>query len=226
MQQNVKFHLKKSKISHKHTFFMQACREQQDGTRGILDSCVMYDVTTRCQAMRVFSENYRKRVFFSSFNAESEAILPLKFRPCSASVVIVLHTITWREVVLALYFNFNAVLSSPANNASGAWLGLHDRLLDGRYTWVDGSPVPFIEWAGNEPDGESAQNCVEQSNKDLFGGWADESCSNKIPFVCKVVLPGECSQHALPELLVEFIWPRPVTIFRKYCMVAWRYEDL
>ena len=70
-------------------FFMQAGRERQDGTPGKIVSCVICDVTTRCQALGVFSENYRERVILSTWNvniSESEAIFPLKFRHCSASV--------------------------------------------------------------------------------------------------------------------------------------------
>ena len=70
-------------------FFMQAGRERQDGTRGKIVSCVMCDVTTRRQALGVFSENYRKRVILSTLNvniSESEATFPLEFRHCSASV--------------------------------------------------------------------------------------------------------------------------------------------
>ena len=49
----------------------------------------MCDVTTRCQALGVFSENYRKRVILSTLNVNvsgSEAIFRWKFRPRSVSV--------------------------------------------------------------------------------------------------------------------------------------------
>ena len=51
--------------------------------------CVMCDVPTRCQALGVFSENYRKRAILLALNvniSESEAVFPLKFRHRSASV--------------------------------------------------------------------------------------------------------------------------------------------
>ena len=51
-----------SNCSHKETFSRQACREQQDRTGGMLVSCVNCDVTTRCQALGVFSEIFRKQV--------------------------------------------------------------------------------------------------------------------------------------------------------------------
>ena len=68
---------------------MQAGREQQDGTLGKIVFCVMCDVTSRYQALGVFSENYRKRVILSTLIvniSESEAIFPLKFPHCSASL--------------------------------------------------------------------------------------------------------------------------------------------
>ena len=31
------------------------------------------------------------------------------------------------------------------------WIGLEDRDLDGMYTWVDGTPVTFVDWARHQP---------------------------------------------------------------------------
>ena len=85
----------------------------------ILVSCVMCDVTTRCQALGVFSENYRKRVVLSTLNvkmSESEVIFPLKFRHCSSFVA---HY----KLVLALHFNFKAMFTLGAQSPSTIMLG-------------------------------------------------------------------------------------------------------
>ena len=61
-------------------FYASLTRTTRWNSRKIV-SCVMCDVTTRCQALGVFSENYRKRVILSTLNvniSESQAIFPLK----------------------------------------------------------------------------------------------------------------------------------------------------
>ena len=78
-----------SLCSHKQTFSRQACLEQ-DRTWGMLVSCVKCDVTTRCQALGVFSENVRKRAILSTLNVNISEIFPLKFRHCSFDL---LHTV-------------------------------------------------------------------------------------------------------------------------------------
>ena len=69
-------------------FYASLTRTTRWNSRKIV-SCVMCDVTTRCQALGVFSENYRKRVILSTLNvniSESQAIFPLKVWHRFASV--------------------------------------------------------------------------------------------------------------------------------------------
>ncbi|KAL9984866.1 hypothetical protein ACROYT_G007207 [Oculina patagonica] len=76
------------------------------------------------------------------------------------------------------------------SNVTEAWIGLNDRSTEGRYVWVDGSPIPFSEWLPGEPDGNEAENCVVQSKSDYGPGWADKHCFDSKAFVCEVPVPG------------------------------------
>ena len=77
------------------------------------------------------------------------------------------------------------------SNVTEAWIGLHDRSTEGRYVWVDGSPIPFSEWLPGEPDGNEAENCIVQAKGEFGPGWADKRCSDTKSFVCEVPLPGK-----------------------------------
>ena len=45
------------------------------------------------------------------------------------------------------------------------WIGLEDRDLDGMYTWVDGTPVIFVDWARHQPTHVGYTRCVVMSQK-------------------------------------------------------------
>ena len=77
------------------------------------------------------------------------------------------------------------------SNITEAWIGLHDSLTEGRYVWVDGSPIPFSEWLPEEPDGNEAENCIVQAKGKFGAGWADKHCFDSKAFVCEVPLPGK-----------------------------------
>lgn len=76
------------------------------------------------------------------------------------------------------------------SNITEAWIGLHDLSTEGRYVWVDGSPIPFSEWLPGEPDGNEAENCIVQAKGKFGPGWADRHCFDPKAFVCEVPLPG------------------------------------
>lgn len=63
------------------------------------------------------------------------------------------------------------------------WIGLSDGESEGSWTWVDGTGLgEWKNWAENEPNGGSQENCVELSGS----GWNDKICSTPRPFVCKM----------------------------------------
>ena len=88
MQQNVKFHLKVALHSLQQTFLCKLDANNKMELEEYLFpvSCVTSQTS---QALGVFSENDRKRVITWTLNvniSESEAIFPMEFRRCFASV--------------------------------------------------------------------------------------------------------------------------------------------
>jgi len=59
------------------------------------------------------------------------------------------------------------------------WLGIHDRLREGHYSWP-GGPSSFASWCPFEPNGFTGENCVERA----WCGWNDIPCTLKRKFVC------------------------------------------
>jgi hypothetical protein len=77
--------------------------------------------------------------------------------------------------------------------ASGyAWIGLHAPLENGVFTWVDESPVQWLNWQVGEPNNHGgAEHCVNQG--DITGpagqrstAWNDLPCDWQLPYVCRL----------------------------------------
>lgn len=77
--------------------------------------------------------------------------------------------------------------------ASGfAWIGLHAPLENGVFTWVDESPVRWLQWDVGEPNNVGGiEHCVHQ--KDVTGrngerstAWNDLPCDRQLPYVCRL----------------------------------------
>lgn len=85
-----------------------------------------------------------------------------------------------------------------ANVHDTVLIGLTDSAEEGRFVWVDGTPLDcekdFCDWNTNEPNGGTAENCVELWNDP--GGWYDTHTWNdgwcndwEREFVCEKPFP-------------------------------------
>ncbi|XP_077585951.1 galactose-specific lectin nattectin-like isoform X2 [Stigmatopora nigra] len=74
------------------------------------------------------------------------------------------------------------VIRAKAGSFDRAWIGLHDRVMDGTFLWVDGSNFGFEDWASGRPRVGTNQDCTEIN----FQGetWNDQRCGRQRPFVC------------------------------------------
>jgi len=73
-----------------------------------------------------------------------------------------------------------------------AWIGLHDRMLEGEHGWVGGQPSGFRVWGDGQPDDlEAGEDCVEIGAN---GTWSDQPCTAELAFVCE----GEATEGADP----------------------------
>ncbi|XP_034546133.1 C-type lectin domain family 4 member G-like [Notolabrus celidotus] len=63
------------------------------------------------------------------------------------------------------------------------WIGLTDRVGEGTWMWVDGTPVNTTYWEAGQPNSHGGdQDCGEMVQK---GEWNDEGCSNENKWICE-----------------------------------------
>jgi hypothetical protein len=74
--------------------------------------------------------------------------------------------------------------------AEDHWIGIEDMVSDGLWFWVDGTMARagvmvfgYDGWAPGQPSGALAENCAEIDPAQA--GWADSSCNQSQPIVCR-----------------------------------------
>ncbi|KAJ8338949.1 hypothetical protein SKAU_G00357350 [Synaphobranchus kaupii] len=67
------------------------------------------------------------------------------------------------------------------------WIGLSDIIHEGKFAWIDGSPVKYTNWAEKEPNnnGDQGEHCASMSHSILVTGrWNDDKCHESRGWVC------------------------------------------
>ncbi len=65
------------------------------------------------------------------------------------------------------------------------WIGLSDDKEEGTWLWLDGTPLEYLPWGNGEPnDYGSGEDCAH-SNWGAVGGWNDNNCFSREPYVCE-----------------------------------------
>ncbi|XP_075946951.1 uncharacterized protein LOC142948701 [Anarhichas minor] len=84
------------------------------------------------------------------------------------------------------------------------WIGLTDRETEGRWKWVDGTPLTKSFWAPSEPNGHQLrdEDCAEISYHILEKNWNDDRCDHKKLWIC-----GEDLLNILMENSFSKQWP-------------------
>jgi len=87
---------------------------------------------------------------------------------------------------------FLGSLAAPPKGARadvGMWIGLSDEAREGRWAWVDGSPLGFAAWSarGREPNNtEGVEHAAEMAwHHNLGGAWNDNKAGQRQGFVCE-----------------------------------------
>uniref|UniRef100_A0AAQ6IC43 C-type lectin domain-containing protein n=1 Tax=Anabas testudineus TaxID=64144 RepID=A0AAQ6IC43_ANATE len=70
------------------------------------------------------------------------------------------------------------------------WIGLTDMEREGKWKWVDGTPLTTSYWSSHEPNGVPGrdEDCAEIKNYDLEKSWNDESCHLERFWICEKIL--------------------------------------
>ena len=108
-------------------------------------------------------------------------------------------------------FIFSLIQSQNTFTKWGAWIGIQRRKADGKFSWIDNTPVDgsYSIWAGGEPNNAGgSENCVQMyGNSPLEKEWNDLFCEvsevelNNAPvIVCQRSMWGVNWQSALKEL--------------------------
>ena len=63
------------------------------------------------------------------------------------------------------------------------WIGLQDFDFHRRYTWLDGTPLDYTNWANGQPNGSGDNNCVSLLRGSL--AWNDLACGGLKAFLCE-----------------------------------------
>ena len=82
----------------------------------------------------------------------------------------------------------DSILHDPVYVGPGDsfWLGMSDIDQEGVYVWNGTNEVlspSFSSWAGNEPTGTTAENCIAATDEKIRF-WSDEDCSNLYRPLC------------------------------------------
>uniref|UniRef100_A0A914VGF0 Uncharacterized protein n=1 Tax=Plectus sambesii TaxID=2011161 RepID=A0A914VGF0_9BILA len=88
------------------------------------------------------------------------------------------------------------VISTPsASDCDQFWIGGNDIALSGNFTWLDGSPWRYNNWASGQPD--STQQCVSSAAR-TTGQWKTEPCGVENCFICELFAGGSGSTSPPP----------------------------
>ena len=71
------------------------------------------------------------------------------------------------------------------------WIGGNDLLVEGNYSWTDGTAWSYTNWRFNAPNngnGNSEQDCVVVRTD---GDWDDVACDTARKFVCQKPAAGQ-----------------------------------
>uniref|UniRef100_A0A914VLQ0 Fibrinogen C-terminal domain-containing protein n=1 Tax=Plectus sambesii TaxID=2011161 RepID=A0A914VLQ0_9BILA len=88
--------------------------------------------------------------------------------------------------------NIDAAVTGTSfdSGCSQFWIGGNDNAQSGNFTWTDGSPWRYTNWAPGQPD--PTQHCVSITAR-TTGQWKTEYCGNENCFICEMYMGGSTS---------------------------------
>ena len=62
------------------------------------------------------------------------------------------------------------------------WIGLNDRVKEGKWVWVDGSAFKYKNWRSRQPNNIRNQDCGLRTGS---GKWFDNKCDEYQSYICE-----------------------------------------
>ncbi|PIK55335.1 putative C-type lectin domain family 19 member A [Apostichopus japonicus] len=126
--------------------------------------------------------------------ADAEATCA-QFAPCDGVEIGSLSIVADRTAESFIKTVLGNLVAQPP--AQDVWIGLNDITQEGMFTWSNGDPLVYKNFAVGQPDngqasGVQSQNCVMYSP--ALNGWDDVQCQLTLPFFC--MMPYETPQTA------------------------------
>ncbi|XP_037636688.1 CD209 antigen-like protein C isoform X9 [Sebastes umbrosus] len=80
-----------------------------------------------------------------------------------------------------------AFVNGLLDQGQNAWTGMTDSIIEGRWMWVDGTPVTTTYWGENQPNSyDGNQDCGETVQRSSgVGDWNDDGCFGDQNFICE-----------------------------------------
>ena len=64
----------------------------------------------------------------------------------------------------------------------GGWIGLKDRVNEGKWVWVDGSALSYKNWGSGQPNDDQNEDCCARNTDNK---WYNNMCSTLRPYICE-----------------------------------------
>ncbi|TRY84221.1 hypothetical protein DNTS_026642 [Danionella cerebrum] len=74
-------------------------------------------------------------------------------------------------------------LLSITDPITQGFIQAHDSITEGGWTWTDGSPFRYINWAKGNPDDYFGEDCLSMLINS--GAWNDDNCEYNRGYICK-----------------------------------------
>ncbi|XP_078608418.1 alpha-N-acetylgalactosamine-specific lectin-like [Branchiostoma floridae x Branchiostoma japonicum] len=84
---------------------------------------------------------------------------------------------------------FLKALYACVSPSAGFWFGLHDRRIEGKFEWIDGTALGrYNSWSPGQPDNFNNEDCVHYFYADpkRTKRWNDAHCGQLYGFICQV----------------------------------------
>ncbi|XP_058612539.1 L-selectin-like [Onychostoma macrolepis] len=105
----------------------------------------------------------------------------------------------YTDIAMVHNENVTHFLKENVKNISSPYYWIGMRKISGTWTWVaNGQPMKYENWALNEPNNKSNENCVElyTSRTDNSGKWNDDNCQLKKHPLCQ---KAHCRNHTCAD---------------------------